>query len=50
MDKVEKLNVNKHLVCVKKGENFEYVLISSMKILKIRKYLIIDQNVCGFWL
>ena len=42
MDKVEKLNVNKHLFCVKKTENFEYFLISSMKILKILKYFTIN--------
>ena len=46
--KVEKLNVNKYFFfCVKNWENLEYFLISSMKILKIRKYLIVNRNLCG---
>ena len=48
-NKVEKLNVNKHLFCVKKRGNLQYFLIYSMKILKIRKYLIINRNACRFW-
>ena len=47
-DKVEKLNANKYLFCVRKGKNLEYFLIFSMKTLKIRKYLIINRNMCGF--
>ena len=31
-----------------KMEKLEHFLISSMKILKVRKYLIINQNVCVF--
>ena len=38
MNKVEKLNVNKYLFCVKKTDNFEYFFNSSMKISKILKY------------
>ena len=48
-NKVDKINVNKHLFCVKKKENLQYFLISSMKILKICNYLIINRNVCRFW-
>ena len=48
-NKVNKLNVNKHLFCVKKGKICNIFLNSSMKILKIRKYLIINGNVCGLW-
>ena len=48
-NKVEKLNVNKYLFCVKKRGNSQYFLNSSMKILKILKYLIINRNVCRFW-
>ena len=47
-DKVEKLNANKHLFCVKKRVNLEYFLISLMKILKIPEYLIINWNVDDF--
>ena len=48
-NKIEKLNVNKHLFCVKKRGNLHYFLSSSMKVLKIRKYLIINRNMCRFW-
>ena len=50
MDIVEKLNVNKHLFCVKKRQNLQYFLISSMKILKIRKFflLILSSNNINF--
>ena len=48
VDKVEKLNVNKYLFCVKKRKILNIFLISSMKILKILKYFIINRNLCGF--
>ena len=48
-NKVDKLNVNEHLFCAKKRENLQYFLNSSMIILKIWNYLIINRNVCRFW-
>ena len=47
MDKVEKLNVNVYFV-LKKGKYRIFFLISSMKILKINKYFIINRNVGDF--
>ena len=41
-DNVEKLNVNKTLFCVKKRKILNIFLISSMKILEILKYFIIN--------
>ena len=49
-NKIEKLNVNKDLFCVKQIENLQYFLIFSMIILKTRNYLIINRNECRFWL
>ena len=38
-NKIEKLNVNKHLFCIFKTESLQYILISSMKILKVIKFI-----------